>query len=83
MQYGLICPVFMQLFMPYLNFEYTKPLTYTMQNVGGGIDQDPANEVANLGLNQLQFSPVKCEHECDMLTSIAIIFLKGVIYMIV
>ena len=40
-------------------------------------------EVANLGLNQLQVSPVKCEHECDMLTSIAIIFMKGVIYMIV
>ena len=42
--------VFVQLVMPYFNFEYTKAVTYTVENVGGGIGQDPATEVANLGL---------------------------------
>ena len=36
--------------MPYFNFEYTKAVTYTVENVGGGIGQDPATEVANLCL---------------------------------
>ena len=37
--------------MPYFNFKYTKAITYTVENVGGGgIGQDPATEVANLGL---------------------------------
>ena len=31
---GHFC-TFVQLFMPYLNFEYTKVATYTMENVGG------------------------------------------------
>ena len=35
--------------MPYFNFEYTKAVTYTVENVGGGIGQDPATEVTNLG----------------------------------
>ena len=35
-----------QLFMPYWNFEYTKTVTYTVENMGGGI------EVTHLGLNQ-------------------------------
>ena len=43
--------VFVQLVMPYFNFEYTKAVTYTVENVGGGgIGQDPATEVTNLGL---------------------------------
>ena len=37
--------------MPYWNFEYTKAVIST-GNVGGGIGQDPANEVAHVGLNQ-------------------------------
>ena len=36
--------------MPYFNFEYTKAVTYTVENVGGGIGQGPATEVTNLGL---------------------------------
>jgi len=42
--------VFVQLVMPYFNFEYTKAITYTVENVVSGIGQDPATEVANLGL---------------------------------
>ena len=42
--------VFVQLVMPYFNFEYTKAVTYTVENVGGGIGQDPATEVINPGL---------------------------------
>ena len=42
--------VFVQLVMSYFNFEYTKAVTYTVENVGGGIGQDPATEVTNLGL---------------------------------
>lgn len=38
--------------MPFWNFEYTKAVIYTMENVGGGIGQDSATEVAHLGLNQ-------------------------------
>ena len=37
------------LFMP---FDYTKAVTYTVENVGGGIAQDPATKVTHLGLNQ-------------------------------
>ena len=36
--------------MPYFNFKYTKAVTYTVENVGGGIGQGPATEVTNLGL---------------------------------
>ena len=43
---------FVQLFMPYLNFEYTKVVTCTVENIGNGIGQDPATEVTHLGLNQ-------------------------------
>ena len=32
---------FVQLFMLHLNFEYTKAVIYTVENVGGGIGQDP------------------------------------------
>ena len=42
--------VYVQLFMPYLNLEYTKAVTYTVKNVGGGIGQDPATEVTHLEL---------------------------------
>ena len=31
--------------MPYLNFEYTKAVISTVENVGGGIGQGPATEV--------------------------------------
>ena len=40
--------------MPFY-FEYTKAVTYTVENVGGGIGQDPAAEVTHLGF---QFFPV-------------------------
>ena len=46
---------FMQLFMPYLNFEYTKAVISTVENVGGGIGQGPATEVTHVGLNQPPF----------------------------
>ena len=36
--------------MSYLNFEYTKAVAYALENVGGGIGQDPATEVTHLGL---------------------------------
>ena len=45
----------MQLFMPYLNFEYTKAVISTVENVGGGIGQGPATEVTHVGLNQPPF----------------------------
>ena len=39
--------------MPYWNFEYTKDAcNSTVENVGGGIGQDPATEVTHLELNQ-------------------------------
>ena len=38
--------------MPYWNFEYTKPVIYTVVKVGGGTGQDPATEVTHLRLNQ-------------------------------
>ena len=42
--------IFMQIFMPYWKFEYTKALKpYTVEKVGGGID--PATEVTHFGLN--------------------------------
>ena len=44
--------------MPYFNFEYTKAITYTVENVGGDIGQDPATEVANLCLFVCLFFPV-------------------------
>lgn len=50
-----ICTVFVQLVMPYFNFEYTKAVTYTVENVGGSIGQGPATEVTYLGLNQPPF----------------------------
>ena len=37
---------FVKLFMSYLNFE---AVTYTVENVRGGIGQDPATEVTHLG----------------------------------
>ena len=42
----LLGGTFVQLFMPYWNFEYT------LENVGSGIGQDPATEVTHLGLNK-------------------------------
>ena len=55
----MIILTLVQLFMPYLNFEYTKAVvTYTVENVGGGIGQGPATEVTYLGLNQPPFFPV-------------------------
>ena len=38
--------------MPYWNFEYTRAVISTVENVGGGIGQDPATEVTHVGLNQ-------------------------------
>ena len=38
--------------MSYLNLEYTKAVTYTVENAGGGIGQSPATEVTHLELNQ-------------------------------
>ena len=38
--------------MPYWNFEYTKAVISTVENVGGGIGQDPATEVTHVRLNQ-------------------------------
>ena len=46
---GEYLSTFVQLFM---HFEYTKAVTYTAENVGVDIGQDPATEVAHLGLNQ-------------------------------
>ena len=46
---------FVELFMPYWNFEYTKAVISTVENVGGGIGQDPATEVTHVGLNQPPF----------------------------
>ena len=40
---------FVQLF---INFEYTKAVTYTVENDGGDTGQDPATEVTHLRLNQ-------------------------------
>ena len=34
------------------NFEYTKAVIYTVENVGGGIDHNAATEVTHLGLNE-------------------------------
>ena len=52
----MIILTLVRLFMPYLNFEYTKAVvTYTVENVGGGIGQGPATEVTYLGLNQPPF----------------------------
>ena len=42
----------MQLFIPYLNFEHTKAVIYTVENVGGGIGHNAATEVTHLGLNE-------------------------------
>ncbi len=42
--------MFMQVFMPYWNLDYTKTVTYTVVKVGG--DVDPATEVAHFGLKQ-------------------------------
>ena len=43
-QYLHVC--FMQVFMPYWNFDYTKAVTlYTVVKVGGNVD--PATEVRN------------------------------------
>ena len=39
---GGVYEFFVQLFMPYLNFEYTKVVTCTVENKGNGIGQDPA-----------------------------------------
>ena len=39
--------------MSCLNFEYTKAVTYTVENVGGNIGQDPVTKVTHLRLNQL------------------------------
>ena len=49
---GGVHDTFVQLFMPYLNFEYTKAVAYALENVGGGIGQDPATEVTHLVLNK-------------------------------
>ena len=38
--------------MPSWNFEYTKAVISAVENVGGGIGQDPATEVTHVGLNQ-------------------------------
>ena len=43
---------FVELFMPYWNFEYTKAVISTVESVGGGIGQDPATKVTHVGLNQ-------------------------------
>ena len=43
---------------------YTNAVTYTVENVGGGIGQGPATEVTHLGLNQHpSFFPVKLDTE--------------------
>ena len=34
------------------NFEYTKAVIYTVENVGGGIGHNAATEVTHLGLNE-------------------------------
>ena len=44
---------FVQLFMPFLNFEYTMAVTYAVEIVGGGVDQDPATDVTYLRLNHI------------------------------
>ena len=41
---------FVQLYI-YALFEYTKAVMSTVENVGGGICQDPPTEVTHLGLN--------------------------------
>ena len=41
--------------MPDLSFEYTKAVTYTVENMGDGIGQNPATEVTHLRLINLQF----------------------------
>ena len=51
----LMIILFVHLFMPYLNFEYTKAATYTMDNVGVWYWPDPATEITHLGLNQPLF----------------------------
>ena len=45
--------VFVQIFMPYWNFEHTKAVTLHFGKVGGGIYMyiDPATEVTHFGLN--------------------------------
>ena len=52
----MIILTLVQIFMPYLTFEYTKAVvTYTVEIVGGSIGQGPATEVTYLGLNQPPF----------------------------
>ena len=40
--------IFVKLFMPYWNFEYTKAVINTVVKVGGGMGQDPATKVTHL-----------------------------------
>ena len=62
---------FVQLFMPFWNFEYTKAVIYTVENVGGGIGQDLATEVTHLMLNQPPVCPVTSVSACCRTNQIA------------
>ena len=48
----LLC-TFMQVHMPYWNFEWQRLYPYTVVEVGGSLGQGPATEVTHLALHQI------------------------------